>query len=543
MITLRPYQNEALEALHDHICKKDTNPCVVIPTGGGKSLLIGKSILDWKCEYAPFRCLVLAHRKELVAQNHDEFVMFCEQEGRADITRDVGVYCAALKRKDYGAAILFASIDSICKRAGEFIPFDVIHVDEAHRIPPGGNGRYLSFIRECKKFNPNLKVIGWTATPFRMNVGPVCHRDHMLNEICYEASVIDLIAEGYLCGLRTKVGEAQPDTDGVKKRANEYTTASLSERTNKTGVVATAVREIAGILAREERKSVVFFCVDIEHCNMVSAELRKHGIQAPAVTNKTPAQERDLIGRAFKSGKLHAVCNVNVYTEGFNAKRIDCIVLLRPTLSPGLFAQMVGRGLRLHEAKRDCLVLDFARSIEEHGPIDLLGTGRKVTLVTCLECREVFSRAIRVCPNCGWRVPKQELERLEAVERERRMHEDKASDKSILSNIPETHTVDDVLISRHDKPGKPSSLLVRYRCGLKFYREWVCLEHPGYAGKKAAAWWATRFPGTEIPTVNGALENLFTIPTLRAWTKTVTVKKNGKYMEVIGYNKSTGGEK
>jgi len=542
MNTPRPYQAEALDALHNHLCTRDTNPCVVIPTGGGKSLLIAWAIQRWRASHPPFRCCVLAHRKELVQQNHDEFCEVWFREGFG-LSNETGVFSAALRRRDYEASILFASIDSIYKRSGEFAPFDVIMVDEAHRIPHSGEGKYLTFLKGCRRFNPRLCIVGWTATPFRMSTGPICHKDHLLQEVCYEAHVTDLIRDGYLCKLRSKEGETQPDTDGVRKRGGEYIASALSERTNQKNVVTNAVREAVAIIRQEERRSVVFFCVDVEHCHAVSQELLRHGIHAPAITGKTAHGIRDRVGQDFKGGKLCAVCNVNVYTEGFNATGIDCIVLLRPTLSPGLFSQMVGRGLRMHPGKRDCLVLDFARCIEEHGPIDLLGSGKSVPLATCADCREVFSRAIRVCPNCGWRIPKQEIERMEAEEeRKRRMHEEKASREAILSGQPMTYKVDDVLINVHRKPGKPNSLLVRYRCGLKFYREWICLDHEGYAGTKAQAWWIKRFgPQKRNVTVEDALSGLFTLPTLREWTNTITVRRNGKYYEVIGYNRPVAG--
>jgi len=534
----RPYQAEALEALHAHICTKDANPCVVIPTGGGKSLMIAWAIQKWRKDHPPFRCVILAHRKELVQQNHDEFMEMQWHEGFG-LTANIGIFSAGLKRRDYDASILFASIDSVYKRSGDFAPFDVIMVDEAHRIPPAGEGKYLTFLKGCRQFNPNLRVVGWTATPFRMGSGPLCHRDHLLNEVCYEAKVTDLIEQGFLCRLRSKVGTVAPDLTGVKKQGGEYVTSSLAKATNKAELVARAIEEAVRIICAEKRMSIVFFCVDVAHCNAVSQELQRHGIYAPAVTGKTKPEIRDRIGGDFKNGQLHAVCNVNVYTEGFNATRIDCIVLLRPTLSPGLFSQMVGRGLRLHDGKSDCLVLDFAGCIDEHGPVDLLG-GRDTVIAVCRECRELFSRAVRICPRCGWEIPKQELDRLEEVERNRRMHGDKASDKSILSGVPEVYKVDNVFVSRHCKPGAPDSLLVRYRCGLRFFREWVCLDHEGFAGRKAQTWWRERCKTllTKNATVNEALSNLFTQQSIGDWTKTITVKREGKYFQVIGYNQS-----
>ena len=371
----------------------------------------------------------------------------------------------------------------------------------------------------------------------------------MLNEVCYEAGVRDLIDQGYLSALRSKVGVSTPDLKSVKKNSGgDYIVKALAAVTNKMALVKSAVKEALGVMEREDRKAAIFFCVDVEHCLMVYRELASWGFLAPPVTGKTLRKDRDRIIGDFKNKQLRGVCCVNVLTEGFDAPHIDCIVLLRPTLSAGLFSQMVGRGLRIHEDKRDCIVLDFAGCIEEHGPIDLLGTGLKTAMAVCADCRESFSKALRSCPACGWEIPKQEVERLEAEERERKMHGDKASKRSIIS-MPEAHAVDSITVSRHKKPGSPDSMKVQYRCGMSVFREWVCLDHPGYAGRNAKQWWVKRFGSSRntkknagVATVNSALEDLLLSQSLLDWTKTITVKRNGKYFEVIDFNQPAEGD-
>lgn len=529
MYLLRPYQTKAIEALHTHICTKETNPCIVLPTGSGKSVAMAAIIDKWKKESPNVRGCILAHRKELVEQNANKL---------RETGAEIGIFSAGLGKRDYESAILFASIDSIYKRAGEFQPFDFLFVDEAHRIPPAGEGKYRTFIAGCKRFNPNLRVVGWTATAFRMGCGPICHKDHILNEICYEAKVTDLINQGYLCNLRSKVGSKNPDFTNVRRNGKgDYVTDSLAKVTNKDSVVSEAIREAVDIIRSEQRRSAVFFCVDIEHCEKVSYELQKHNIYAPFITGKTNQLERDRLIKDFRNGSIKAVCNVNVLTEGFDVPHIDCIVLLRPTLSAGLFSQMVGRGLRPHESKQYCLVLDFANCIDEHGPIDLLGENQRVVMAVCQSCRESFSRAIKTCPSCGWTIPPQEVDRLDTIERERRMHGTEASGKNILSVEPETLSVGTVYVERHIKPGSPDSLRIKYRCGLSVFREWVCLDHPGEAGKIAQEWWKKRFQNKNKITVNEALQNMFSTQVLLEWTKTITVVRKGKYFQIIGYNK------
>lgn len=521
MLAPRPYQSAALDALDAHVQTRPGNPCVVIPTGGGKSLLMAMAIQRWK-EAAPhFRCMVLAHRKELVRQNHDEMKAIWPEA-------DTGIYSAGLRRRDMEQDILFASIDSVWNKGGRFPRLDCIIVDEAHRIPAGGEGKYRTFLRAF----PRAIVVGFTATPYRMGAGAICHKNHILHEICYEANVSDLIRDGYLCNLRSKIAKEQPDLSGVKRLSGgDYVVASLSQAVSEQGVVHAAVSNAAAILADEGRKSVVWFCVDVAHCHAVALELSAMGIRAEWVTAKTPATERDRIAAGFKTGTIQHILNVNVFTEGFNAKCIDAIVLLRPTLSKGLYAQMVGRGLRVHPNKTDCIILDYANCIAEHGPIDLPADCHVPTVV-CGECREVFSRAAKVCPVCGWEyVAQKREERAEGDGAERRIHGRTASDLDILGG-KQTIRPESVTVARHKKIGKPDSLKITYHAGLCHVSEWICLDHPGYAGQKAREWWRARF-GLPVPTVDRAMADVFLPTKILGATETLVVGREGKYLSVL----------
>jgi len=565
-VTMRPYQAEALAALDHGLRTRTDNPCVVLPTGAGKSLVIAWAIQRWKARYPAFRCIILAHRKELVEQNAAE--MRALWPGG-----DVGVYSAGLRRRDVDASVVFASIDSVHNRWGDFPPFDAILIDEAHRIPAAGEGKYLSFLRGCQSVNPRVRLVGLTATAYRLGLGPISHKDHILNYVVYEAHVGDLIRDGYLCPLRSKVGVAVPDLSDVRRNGKgDYVESSLAKAVEVPEVVREAVREVMAAVQAENRKSVVFFCVDVKHCQAVALELRRYGLHAPIVTANTPAHERDRIAEDFKHGRHRAICNVNVYCEGFNARRVDCVVLLRPTLSAGLYVQMVGRGLRLHPSKRDCLVLDFARCIETHGPVDCLEAG-EVRVIECGSvkccaqagtnecfhgrdhegvradnyrgCGDTFSRALKVCPRCGWTIPPQEVAReaAEAAEKaERKLHEKEASQRAIIGSEPEEVKVDAVSLRLHRKAGVPDSVCVQYRCGMQTFREWVALDHPGEQGLKARRWWARRL-GTEAArkiTVASAVGDMFVASSLAEITQAITVVRRGRYHDVVGHKLSSG---
>ena len=531
MLKLRPYQGEAIERLNAHLAGKPSNPCVVIPTGGGKSFIMAEAIRRWKEAYEPFRCIVLAHRKELVDQNSKEFIGLVGDG-------EVGVYSSGLGSRETGKPVTFAAIDSVYNKAGHFRPFDAIVVDEAHRIPIRGEGKYRTFIEECRHFNPNIRVIGFTATPFRLGAGPVCHKDYILNEIAYEANVGDLIRDGYLCPLRSKVSDSAPDLSDVRKTGGDYNGKQLADAVLRGDLVGRAVADALSHLNAEGRRSCVWFCVDVAHCQAVLSALQFHHESAVAVTGSTSNSDRDAAVEAFRAGRFRHILNVNVFTEGFNVKQVDAIVLLRPTLSRGLYIQMVGRGLRLHPDKPDCIVLDYAHCIETHGPIDAPYEGR-VAVEVCDECREVFARGIRKCPKCGWEIPRQVIEERERAEAERRMHEVRAAQLAILGSAPTEYPVSSVMVSRHEKAGV-ASLCVTYRCGIQTFREWICLDHAGYAREKAEKWWRMRFGfDKSVPSVDEALQDMFLGTWIARATESITVRKSGKYNEIVSHKLRT----
>jgi DNA repair protein RadD len=527
----RPYQQAALDALFKHLLEKENNPCVVIPTGGGKSPVIAWTIQHYhnlmKKHGREFRCIVLQHRKELVEQNSDELKGI-------EPSIKIGINCAKLKKRDYKQNVVFAMIDSVYNKAHKFEPFDLIIVDEAHRIPQNGEGKYRKFIQEAQAMNSKSRVVGFTATPYRLGCGAICHKDHILHEICYEVKIDDLIRKGHLCKLRGKQGEYKIDFSNIKKSAGDYNQKQLSEIFVEDLTVQKAIAESLSIIKAEKRKSIIFFCIDVEHSKAVQNELLKYGINAPVVDAKTKDGVRDRIVNDFKAGRVNHLININVYTEGFNAKQVDCIVMLRPTLSKGLYVQMVGRGLRLHPDKEDCLILDYANNIEEHGPIDMIGSG-ETRVVTCKGCGDVFSRAVRICPNCGWEIPKQQIEAMEKEDRQRRLHKATSSNAQIIAGYSLTVDVENVSVSRHRKIGKPDQIRIIYESGFKTFTQYLGLDHGSidtsggdFAERTARRWWSKFISEKEAETitVNGALEDMLLADRIKDTIKTITVTKN-----------------
>ncbi|MBU4399165.1 MAG: DEAD/DEAH box helicase [Planctomycetes bacterium] len=501
MVILRPYQNEAKAAIYDHLRTRDDNPCAVLPTASGKTPLLASICKDavglWEG-----RVLILAHVKELLEQTTDKLKQVCPEV-------NFGVYSAGLKRRDTEHAVIVAGIQSVYKKACELGSFNLIIVDEAHLIPPDGEGMYRTFLAEAKVVNPEVRVIGLTATPFRLKSGMICGPENILNAVCYEVGVRELIRDGYLCRLVTKAGTQKADTSGLHVRAGEFVAGEVEDLMDQDGLVVAACAEIVGLT--HDRRSCLIFASGVKHGQHITKVMQEvSGRECGFVCGDTPTTQRDeLLGR-FRAGDLKYLANVNVLTTGFDAPNIDCVALLRPTMSPGLFYQMVGRSFRLHPGKQDALVLDFGGNVLRHGPVDQIRVRETATngngqapAKECPECHSVIAAGYAVCPDCGYEFPPPE----------RQKHDPKASEAAILSGQPTDteYEVQDVTYSVHTKRGAqedaPQSLRVDYRLGLNHWQsEFICFEHDGYARQKAIQWWRQRSPDPVPDTAERAVE-------------------------------------
>jgi DNA repair protein RadD len=363
---LRPYQRDAVDAVWNHIGTSDTNPAVVLPTGSGKTHVIAELCRDAVQKWNG-RVIVVAHVKELLEQAAGKL-----QAVAPDLP--VGVFSAGLGRRDLGYAVTIAGIQSVYQRAHDLGPLDLVIVDEAHLIPPDGERVYRRFLADARDLCDHQRVIGLTATPYRMKTGTICGPESVLHEVCFEAGVRELIVQGYLCPLRSRAGKATADTSDIHVRGGEFVAGELEDRMDEDALVEAACAEV--VAATEHRRSVLLFCSGVRHGEHVVRVLReKHGVECGFVEGGTPAKERDELIARFKAGGaggLKYLANVNVLTTGFDAPNVDCVAMLRPTMSPGLYYQMVGRGFRLAEGKTECLVLDFGDNVLRHGPVDAI---------------------------------------------------------------------------------------------------------------------------------------------------------------------------
>lgn len=540
---LRPYQQAAVDAVYEHLRGKETNPCIVLPTGTGKSVVIAKIVRDAVTNWNG-RVLILAHVKELLEQNAAKIRLLCP-----DIP--VGIFSAGLKSRDTRENVIVAGIQSVHDKACELGAFDLVLIDEAHLIAPDGDGMYRTFLNDMKIVNPNVRLIGLTATPYRLKGGLICQPDNLLNEVCYEAGLKEMILQGYLAPLTSKAGRAAAKLDDLHIRGGEFINDEIAAAMDTEELVASACREIAELT--RDRKSVLVFTTSVEHCRHVAEKLAAYsGMECGIVTGSTSQGERaELIARfkgeqvpddffSFKK-PLKFLANVNVLTTGFDAPNTDCVVLLRPTNSAGLLVQMAGRGTRLspETGKTDCLLLDYGENILRHGPLDMIAVrdktpgGGEAPAKTCPDCQALIHAAYRSCPECGYDFPEPTSNLSQS-----------ASTAGVLSGQTSytDYEVAEVFYAVHEKryadPDTPKTVRFDYRIGFnEFKSEWICPEHTGYARDKFVKWWRERAaPGAPIPStareaVALAQQGVITEP------KSITVKSvaGEKFDRISGY--------
>lgn len=536
MLTLRPYQQASIDAVKTYWDRGGGNPLVDLATGTGKSLVIAKLTHDLLSMYPDLRVLMLVHVRELVSQNFQELLRLWPDA-------PAGIYSAGLGRRDAHHRITFASIQSVFKKAKALGRRDLILIDEAHLVPSDGNGMYRRLLDDLSELpDADMRVCGFTATPFRLSSGRLDEGDDRLfHDTVYSYGIAEGISDGYLSPLISKASASEVDVSNVVRRGGEFVAGSLEAAAMEHELTRAAVEET--IRYGADRRSWLVFCAGVKHASQVRDAMRARGVAAEMVSGDTPNGERDRIIRDFREGRLRCLTNANVLTAGFNAPATDLVVMLRPTLSTGLYVQIVGRGTRLASGKENCLVLDFAGNVRRHGPVDAVsilpknGKGKgdeakagidSVRAKACPVCESLAALNASTCKDCGHVWPREDKPRHEA--------EADASTGILTSEkvAPQMVPVVTWELRRWQKPGAPDSIRVTYLAGLNRYSEWVCPEHEGYAGRKAAEWWTRHQGDTPFPRDTG--EALDRQDELRM-PSTISVRpssSNPRYFDIVG---------
>lgn len=521
---LRDYQSKSIEMLYSWIRNNDGHPCVVMPTGSGKSVVIAELIKNAIQEWPETTVLMICHQKELIEQNAEKMRFFWPNA-------PMGIYSASIGKKQLGEPILFAGIQSIWKHADKVGHIDICIVDECHCISHKDAGGYRKFLNDLLMINPAMRIIGYSATPFRLGHGLITDKPAMFDALLEPVSIQELIYKGFLATLRSKHTKEQLDVSSVHKRGGEFIESELQAAVDtdpKNRAIVDEVIEMAG-----DRKAWLFFCTGVEHAQHVAMVLREKGIPAACVTGKTPKKEREQILNDFKAGRLRALTNANVLTTGFDYPDIDLIAMLRPTMSAGLYVQMAGRGMRLKSHTDHCMVLDFAGVVSTHGPITAVQPPKKpkpgqegeAPVKLCPDCHELVHPSVRQCPSCGHEFP--------ITEKKLKLHHD-----DIMGFEANEMQVTEWHWRKHiSRASGKEMLAVSYYGGLSDSKivEYLPVRHDGYAGQKAAQSvfnisWASK---AKISLTETDLDAMAEALNTGVPPKTIEYKKDGKFFRVI----------
>lgn len=343
-MNLRPYQQDCIDALTRGFEEGHGKLLVVIPTGGGKTVIFAK--LAEVFAKAGGRTLVLAHREELIQQAVEKI------HKATGIIADVDM---ADRKARLSAQVVVASVQTMIRRRAKYPAdhFALVVVDEAHHIPAD------SYLNTLRCFDGHAKVVGVTATPDR---GDKKNLGKYFDHVAFEIGLPDLVKAGFLSPIRVKTVPVQIDLSQVHKVAGDYDAADLGR------AIEPALITLADAIVGEawDRKIAIFLPLR-KTSNTMATLLRERGIAAEHVDGES--RDRAEILRRLNRGDTQVICNAMLLTEGWDEPSIDCVVNLRPTKVRALYSQIVGRGTRLYPGKDHLLLLDFLWQSEEHNLI------------------------------------------------------------------------------------------------------------------------------------------------------------------------------
>lgn len=533
------YQEEAIANLFRCWEAKDGNGhLIVLPVGGGKTIVC--SAITHRCitQLKYRKVLILTHVSELIVQNYSDLRAYWPQA-------DVGIFSAGLGRKDHRTKVVVGGVQSVARNLKKFGHVDVIIVDEAHLIPHEDDGQYREVIRHCRAINPACKLVGLTGTPYRLNSGNLLEaykdQEPMFDTIVHEMTIPELVERQKLCRMTAKSTKTKLDLTGVRKIGGEYNAGQLDTAVNSDKINAEAVEEI--VKSGDDRRSWLIFAISIGHAERLRDLIRSHGITCEAVHSKLPKNERKRYVDGYKSFRIRCLVNVGCLTTGFNHPPTDLLAFLRPTMSPGLYVQMAGRGIRTAPDKQNCLVLDFAGLVTRHGLVDAVRGVHKrkgedeeedePKVKECFVCSHLNPPGTKICEECGFTFPAPKMPT--AQDREAKLNSKPVAGR-VMSAAEDDRWVNVVgaMFRDHHKDGSPPMVRITYRIDAEpgEVSEFLCPEHVNQAWlvKKADEIWRRRSVVGMPPKTTA--EALARMNELRR-PQQLLIRRDGPYFNVV----------
>ena len=391
---LRPYQIEAVTALQTAWYAGHRNVLLELAPGCGKSV-IAAEICRRAVVKSKLRVLVLCHQKEILSQNQDAL---------NTLTRGMvssSIFCDGLGEKSLAGSVVFAHRDSFAN-CPSLESFPLVVVDEAHMISQRTDSKYQRILRAVKaRF-----VVGLTATPYRLSGGLLYGRKKMFSVRAYTLNIDTLVDMGYLAPY--EIIDENPLVTVEGDEAPDY--EALGSKASVDAVLLESVRLIYKHMV--DRHCTIIFCCSRAHAKAV----QEHLAGCAYIDGETPADERAKLIEDLRDGKYRYVVNCNILTTGTDIPICDGVVMLRPTLSAGLFVQSIGRCLRLHPKKTKAKILELTDNYRIRfgsisDPMATYGTesendaasislGGDAPKKPCGECGMMVANSCKICPHC-----------------------------------------------------------------------------------------------------------------------------------------------
>lgn len=528
------YQLEAKNSIFNYFESGGKgNPLVCMPTASGKSIVIADFLRDVFRFFPNQRVMMLTHVWKLILQNAEKMQKFWP-------TAPIGIHSAGLKQRDTFMPIIFGGVQSVAKNVEAFGHRDLLLIDEAHLLGSDEDTQYLQVIKGLKAINPFLKVIGFTATPYRLKMGTLVDGG-LFTDIAYDLTTHEaftkLIAEGYLCPLVGKPTITRIEGIGqLGIQAGDFNSKQAEALVDRDEITYSACKELLDI--GYNRNRCMAFAAGVNNAEHIASMLQSFGATAAAVHSKLSDEENKNRLAAYERGELWAIVGANMLTTGYDNPKIDLIADFQPTCSPGKHVQKLGRGTRVHPSKFNTLVLDFVGNIGRNGPIDDPVMPRKPgqrvgeppPIKICPDCTAYNHASARFCCNCA-REFEFHTKLFAAAFNDSPMKQD-------VNPIVETVTVKQpVFYKRHDGKDKgfglgPPSVKATYILGIRPVNVFLCFEHTGLPKHKAHDWWKKHSANEPPKTVDEFLKRTgeLRVP------KQVTIHANIKYPEILTYD-------
>lgn len=514
---LRAYQRQSIDMLYQWFYDNPHgNPVLSLPTGSGKSVIIGTLVHEAISQYPETRILMLTSKKELIEQNADKLYAIWPDA-------PIGIYSAGIGRKELDRPITFAGIQSIIKRCDDLGHVDLIIVDECDEISHKDEGNYRNLIKQMMTINHHLRVIGLSATPFRLGHGYIHEGEGTLFTAMIEPTSIEqLVADKYLSPLRSKHMLNEIDTTGVHIRQGDYIASELEEA---------AMKQTAQIVAEINTRAAYCQSILVFASGIAHAEQLAQALNGVCITGATPKSVREQSFNDYKNGILRVLTGVDVFSVGFDAPNTDCLVFARPTMSPRIYMQQAGRGMRLKSHTDHCLVLDFAGLVKQHGPITCVippskkGTKKgEIPVKVCPNCDELIQISIMICPACGHIFE-------DAPKPKPKLHTD-----DIMGREPLEMAIHTWSWFKHTAQSGKDMLKVKYyadNIGMEIVTEYLPVTHDGFAGDRARGMLAKIANDAQADSLSDNLEEVAEAMNKSRSPSLIKYKKNGKFFEVL----------